>query len=101
MVGRRSVDRVKVFIFLHDIRIYEDVYMGKRGLYVRVDEGLLSEFTRRARALGLTRSEAVRKAMEDFITSASNESMTSKMRGFIKSKLSLRELEEAYTVFKT
>lgn len=74
--------------------------MGKRGLYVRVDEELLSEFTRKARALGLTRSEALRRAMEAFVTSTREPSMTSKIRGSVKSKLSLRELEEAYTVLK-
>lgn len=75
--------------------------MRKRGLYVRVDEDLLREFTRKTKALGLTRSEAIRKAMRDFIASRSGESMTFKMRGLIRSKLSLKELEEAYMVFRS
>ncbi|MEM0223313.1 MAG: ribbon-helix-helix protein, CopG family [Thermofilum sp.] len=75
--------------------------MGKRGLYVRVDEELLSEFTRKAKALGLTRSEALRRAMEAFIASTGGPTATSKMRGLVKSKLTLRELEEAYAVLNS
>ncbi|MEM0377261.1 MAG: ribbon-helix-helix domain-containing protein [Thermofilum sp.] len=75
--------------------------MGKRGLYVRVDEELLSEFTRKAKALGLTRSEALRRAMEAFIASTGGPTATSKMRGLVKSKLTLRELEEACAVLNS
>ena len=46
----------------------------------------------------MNRSEAIRKAMEMFIEASSKETMTSKMRGLVKSRLSLRELEEAYLV---
>lgn len=73
--------------------------MGKRGLYVRVDEELLKEFTRKARTLGLSRSEALRRAMKAYIESP-RSSMTSRMRGLVKSRLSSEELEEAYAVLK-
>jgi len=75
--------------------------MRKRCLYVKVEEELLNEFTRRARELGLTRSEALRRAMKAFIASTGGESVTSRMRGLVKSNLTLRELEEAYMVFKS
>ncbi|MBS7611393.1 hypothetical protein KEJ27_04210 [Candidatus Bathyarchaeota archaeon] len=67
---------------------------------MKVSEELLREFTRTAKSLGLTRSEALRKAMELFIASSSGGTVTSRMRGLVKSKLSLRELEEAYMVSK-
>lgn len=67
---------------------------------MRVDEELLRKFTEVARALGMSRSEALRKAMEMFITVNEEGLMTPKMRGLVKSKLTLRELEEAYLVSK-
>ena len=72
--------------------------MGSVGVYFRVDRRLLDEFTRLAHALGMSRSEALRKAMEMFVEKHRGESVTSKMRGIVKSRLSLEELEEAYLV---
>jgi len=74
--------------------------MGSTGIYLRVDEELLKEFTKVAEMLGMSRSEAIRKAMELFIISKSGKSMTSRMRGLVKSKFTLRELEEIYLVSK-
>jgi len=74
--------------------------MGSIGIYLRIDEELLKEFTKVAEMLGMSRSEAIRKAMELFIISKSGKSMTSRMRGLVKSKLTLRELEEIYLVSK-
>lgn len=74
--------------------------MKMRGIYVKVKEDILEEFTRVAKSLGLSKSEAFRKAMENFITASSEKTMTSKMRGIVKSKLTLKELEEAYVVSK-
>jgi len=74
--------------------------MGSVGVYIRVDRRLLEEFTKVAEMLGMSRSEAIRRAMEEFIAAQKGESMTSRMRGIVKSKLSLKELEEAHLVFK-
>ncbi len=75
-------------------------YMKSVGVYIRIDRKLLEEFTKVAEMLGMSRSEAIRRAMEEFIAAQKGESMTSRMRGIVKSKLSLKELEEAYLVFK-
>ena len=72
--------------------------MGSVGIYLRVDKELLDRFTRVASALGLSRSEAIRKAMEMFIAVSEGKSMTSKMRGTVRSKFTLKELEEIYLV---
>ena len=77
-----------------------NVYMSSVGIYLRVNKKLLEEFTRVATSLGMNRSEAIRNAMEMFIAIKSRESMTSKMRGLVRSKLTLKELEEAYLVSK-
>jgi metal-responsive CopG/Arc/MetJ family transcriptional regulator len=74
--------------------------VGSVGVYVRVDSRLLEEFTRIAHTLGMSRSEAIRKAMELFLDVYRGESATSRMRGLIRSRLSLEELEEAYLVHK-
>ena len=65
---------------------------------MRVDEKLLKEFTKVTEMLGMSRSEAIRKAMEMFIISKSGKSVTSRMRGLVKSKSTLRELEEIYLI---
>lgn len=88
------------YICFHIYVYMVNVYMGSVGIYLRVDRRLLEEFTRVAEVLGMSRSEAIRKAMEMFIAANRGTSMTSKMRGLVKSKLALRELEEAYLVFK-
>ncbi len=72
--------------------------MGSVGVYIRVDKDLLNRFTKVARVLGMSRSEAIRKAMEMFMASAMKESRTSRMRGLVKSKLTLKELDEIYMV---
>jgi len=77
-----------------------NVYMGSVGIYLRVDKRLLERFSKVAELLGMNRSEAIRRAMEMFITVNEKESMTSRMRGLVKSKLTLRELEEIYWVSK-
>ena len=69
-------------------------------MYIRVDSKLLEEFTKLARSLGMSRSEAIRKAMELFLEVYRGESVTSRMRGLVKSRFSLKELEELYLVHK-
>ncbi len=70
------------------------------GVYIRVDKKFLEEFTKKARSLGMSRSEAIRRAMELFLEASNGMSATSKMRGIIKSRLSLKDLEKAYMVHK-
>jgi len=70
-----------------------------KGIYIRVDEELLEKFDKMAKRLGYMRSEALREAMRRFI-SYMEEGETAKIRGLVKSKLSLEELEEAYMVAK-
>ena len=67
---------------------------------MRVDVKLLEKFSRVARSMGLNRSEAIRKAMELFIASQEKDTYTSRMRGIVRSKLSLKDLEEIYRVSK-
>ncbi len=77
--------------------------MRSTGIYIRINKKLLEEFTKTAQLYGMSRSEAIRKSMEMFIQSSRRgrkKTMTSAMRGIVKSKLSLRELEEAYLVSK-
>ncbi len=74
--------------------------MGSKGIYIRVDEKLLEKFTELAYTLGLSRSEAIRKAMEDFIEKYMDKSFTSRMRGLVKSRFTLKELEEIYLMDK-
>ncbi len=74
--------------------------MGSVGVFIRIDKELLERFTKVAESLGMSRSEAIRRAMEIFIEVNSKETMTSRVRGLVKSRLSLKELEEAYLVSK-
>lgn len=73
------------------------------GIYFRVNKKLLEEFTRVATSLGLSRSEAIRRAMELFIEKyrRNEKTLTEEMRGILKgSKLSSRDLEEMYMVIR-
>jgi len=80
------------------------MYMkSSSGVYFRVSKELLEEFTRVARSLGLSRSEAIRRAMELFIERyrGNEKTLTEEMRGILKgSKLSSRDLEEMYMVIR-
>ncbi|MCD6114448.1 MAG: ribbon-helix-helix protein, CopG family [Thermoprotei archaeon] len=74
--------------------------MKSKGVFIRVNEDLLEEFTKVALSRGLSRSEAIRKAMEEFIVKSRKKSVTSQMRGLVRSRFSLKELEEVYLVSK-
>ncbi|MEM2454509.1 MAG: hypothetical protein QXN21_00990 [Candidatus Bathyarchaeia archaeon] len=51
--------------------------------------------------MGLSKSEAIRLAMKEFIQKGLKESVTSKMLDILKScRLSLREIDEAYYALK-
>lgn len=79
---------------------YTWVYILRKGIFIRVDEGLLKRFNEVARTMGLTRSEAIRRAMETFIAihTKNKTTQTRKVRGIVYSKFSLKELEEIYRV---
>ncbi len=72
----------------------------KKGLYIRIEDSLLRALDRLSARLGYTRSEAVREAVRRFITMDVEYSETRRMRGIVKSKLSLRELDEAYEALR-
>ena len=74
--------------------------MPSKGIYIRVDKELLDRFSKVARSMGLNRSEAIRRAMEMFIASGGKSSRTRRMRGIVKSRFSLKELEDLYQVSK-
>lgn len=76
------------------------MYIKSRGIYLRVDDDFLERFTNVAKSMGLSRSEAIRMAMEMFIASNNKETMTSKIRGLVKTSLLLKDLEEGYMVSK-
>jgi metal-responsive CopG/Arc/MetJ family transcriptional regulator len=76
------------------------VYILKKGLYIRVEDSLLRALDKLSAKLGYTRSEAVREAVRRFIITDIEYSETRKIRGLVKSKLSLRELEEAYEALR-
>ncbi len=69
-----------------------------QAIYIRIDEELLRKFDEVAGRLGYTRSEALREAMHRFVSAVGVAQETKKVRGLVRSKLSLRELEEAYAV---
>ena len=67
-------------------------------VYIWIDKDLFDRFTKVARVLGMSRSEAIRKAMEMFVANTMKELMTSRMRGLVRSRLALKELDEIYLV---
>ncbi len=64
---------------------------------VRLDPSLDEELTMMAKMLGVSKAELMRLALREFL-SERKELKTSKMRGIVKSKLSLENLEEMYQV---
>ncbi len=72
----------------------------KKGLYIRIEDSLLGALDKLSTRLGYTRSEAVREAVRRFIATDMEYSETRRMRGIVRSKLSLKELEEAYEALR-
>jgi len=79
--------------------MYTVTSMVKRGLRVRVSGEPLRRFAEKARRLGFIIGKALRKAME-LLANARGSFATQRMRGFVKSRLSYEELEDAYSTFK-
>lgn len=62
---------------------------------VRLDEDTAKLLDRVARSLGVSRAEIVRRALRLYLARERGK-MTKRMRGIVKPRLSLEELEELY-----
>jgi len=63
---------------------------------VRLDKSTASKLEKVARALGVSKAEVMRRALKRYLAEEAN--MTVKMKGIVKSRLSLEELERIYQV---
>ncbi len=64
---------------------------------VRLDKDLYLKLDRLAKVLGVSRAEVMRRALKEYIARRERvESKTRKMRGIVKPKISLEELEKLY-----
>ncbi len=70
--------------------------MATKGIYLRISEDLLKEVDKLARSMGISRSEAIRLAIQKFIEGSEGETYTHRMRGIVKTSLTHEELEELY-----
>ncbi len=70
-------------------------------LLVRMNEQLLKKINQLSKRLGCTRSEVIRKAVREFDAQVTRGEHTSKMRGLVKSRISLERLEELYSESRT
>ena len=64
---------------------------------IKIDKRLYGEFTRMLNELGLDKNEIIAKMIEEILL-RKQRTRTSKIRGIVKSKLSLKDLEQAYLV---
>ncbi len=64
---------------------------------VRLSKSLEEELDKLAKSLGVSRAEVVRMALKEFIE-RKKRLRTRQMRGIVRSKLSLEELESIYQV---
>jgi len=65
---------------------------------VRLDRETYAELEELSRALGLSKAEIVRRALRKYL--AERKSLTKSMRGLVRPRLTLEELEEAYWVYR-
>lgn len=65
---------------------------------VRLTPELYRELEKIAESLGVSKAEVLRQALKDYLTRKKAGKNTSKMRGLVKPKLSLDELERLYQV---
>jgi len=63
---------------------------------VRLDKSTASKLEKVAKALGVSKAEVMRRALRRYLAEEAN--MTVKMKGIVKSRLSLEELERIYQV---
>lgn len=64
---------------------------------VRLDEETYAELERLSRVLGVSKAEVMRRALREYLA-RKGESATKRVRGLVKSRVSLEELEEVYQV---
>jgi len=64
---------------------------------IKIDKRLYGEFTRMLNELGLDKNEIIAKMIEEILL-RKQRTRTSKIRGIVKSKLSLKYQEQAYFV---
>ncbi len=64
---------------------------------VRLSKSLEEELDKLAKSLGVSRAEVVRMALREFIE-RKKRLKTKQMRGIVRSKLSLEDLERIYQV---
>ena len=72
--------------------------MMSSQVLVRLDGSLAEELDRMAKSLGVSRAELVRIALRHFLKREKRDLKTKQIRGLVKSRLSLEELEEMYQV---
>jgi len=65
---------------------------------VRLDRETYAELEELSRALGLSKAEIVRRALRKYL--AERGSLTKSMRGLVRPRLTLEDLEEAYWVYR-
>ena len=65
---------------------------------VRLDRETYAELEELSRALGLSKAEIVRRALRKYL--AERKSLTKSMRGLVRPRLTLEDLEEAYWVYR-
>ena len=63
---------------------------------MRLDKSTASKLEKVAKALGVSKAEVMRRALRRYLAEEAN--MTVKMKGIVKSRLSLEELERIYQV---
>ncbi|RLF04119.1 MAG: hypothetical protein DRK00_07405 [Thermoprotei archaeon] len=66
---------------------------------VRLDEETYAELEKLSKSLGVSKAEIMRRALREYL--AKRGSATKSMKGLVKSRLSLRELEEIYWVHRS
>lgn len=67
---------------------------------VRLSEELYMELEKISKMLGISKAEVLRLALKEYIARRRKTSMTKRMRGIVRSKKSLKELEEIYQVYR-
>jgi len=65
---------------------------------VRLDRETYAELEELSRALGLSQAEIMRRALRKYL--AERKSLTKSMRGLVRPRLTLEDLEEAYWVYR-
>lgn len=69
--------------------------MSRMWVVVRLDEETGRLLDRLARSLGISRAEVVRRALKLYLARERGKT-TRRMRGIVRPKLSIKELEELY-----